>query len=206
MSLGFLDRFRQRTAPTVPPLHDGPAQVRAYWEALRQGVALPARASLDPRGLGGVLDRVFLAERIGKGLARVRIAGSELTQLAGTELRGLPLSCLFTQESRSLLALALEEAFSGPAIVEIDLGFDRTSNGLATARLILLPLQDEGTCHQLLGAIGMAKGTGVRKLQVLGRRSERLVQPPVICAPPAPETEPRMAGRHGHLRLVHFDG
>jgi hypothetical protein len=203
MSLGFLDRFRQRTAPSVPLLHEGPSQVRAYWEALRQGDALPLRAALDPRGLSGVLDRVFLAERIGKGLAQVRLAGSALTDLAGTELRGLPLSCLFTPESRPLLAQALEEAFTGPAIVEIDLGSDRGSTGLAIAKLILLPLQDEGDCRQLLGAVGMAPGTRTCKLQVLGRRSGRLEPPPVTRAQNVAEERP--TSRHGHLRLVQFD-
>jgi hypothetical protein len=203
MSLGFLDRFRQRTAPAAPLVHDGPSQVRAYWEALRQGDALPARAALDPRGLAGVLDRVFLAERIGKGLAQVRLAGSALSELAGTELRGLPLSCLFAPESRPLLAQALEEAFTGTAIVEIDLGSDRGSTGLAIARLILLPLQDEGDCHQLLGAVGMAPGTRACKLQVLGRRSEHFEPPPRTMAQPVAEERP--SSRHGHLRLVQFD-
>lgn len=40
MTLGFLDRFRQRTTPAVPLVNQGPSQVRAYWEALRQADAL----------------------------------------------------------------------------------------------------------------------------------------------------------------------
>lgn len=206
VTLGFLERLRQRTVPAVPPVHEGPSQVRAYWEGLRQGHDLPARAALDPRGLGGILDRVLLVERIGKGLAQVRIGGSTLTELAGTELIGLPLSCLFTPESRPLLALALEEAFTGPAIVEIDLGSDRGSAGLAIARLILLPLRHEGDRLQLLGAIGMAARTRACKLQVLSRRSERLVLPPAPCPPPVPAAEERTVRHHGHLRLVKFDG
>ncbi|OYW44709.1 MAG: hypothetical protein B7Z31_16160, partial [Rhodobacterales bacterium 12-65-15] len=68
MTLSFLDHFRSRTAPPVQvPVFDGLAQVRAYWEALRRPGILPARAALDPRGLGNVLDKVFLAERIGPG-------------------------------------------------------------------------------------------------------------------------------------------
>jgi hypothetical protein len=104
------------------------------------------------------------------------------------------------------LAQVLEEAFTRPSIVEIDLGSDRGSSGLAIARLILLPLQDEGDCRQLLGAFGMAKGTRACKLQVLGRRSERVVPPPDTFPPPAPVAQERPVGRHGHLRLVHFDG
>lgn len=202
MTLRFLDRLRQRDVVSVASL-DGPGQVRAYWEGLRRGAALPSRAALDPRGFGGVLDRVFLAERIGKGLAQVRIAGSALAGLAGTDLRGLPLSCLFTAESRPVLALALEEVFTGLAVADIDLGSDRDHGGLAVARLLLLPLQDEGDCRQLLGVVAMGPGMTACKLQVLARRSERLVLPvavPAALAPPLPEVR-----RHGHLRLVPLD-
>jgi hypothetical protein len=204
--LGFLDRLRQHGA-TVPPLElAGPSQVRGYWDGLRVGTALPSRAALDPRGLGGVLDRVFLAERIGTGLVQVRVAGSALAELAGTELKGLPLSCIFTPESRPLLAQAVEEVFAAPAVVEIDLGSDRGRAGLAMARLVLLPLQDEGDCRQLLGVFGLAEGAGAAKLQILGRRSERLTRPAPQRAPATePEPQPVPERRHRHLRLVHFN-
>jgi hypothetical protein len=205
MTPGFLDRLRQRNAPTAPSGLVGPSQVRAYWEALRREGNLPARAALDPRGFGGVLDRVFLAERIGRGLVQIRVAGSALTEWAGMDLRGLPLSCLFTPESRPLLALSVEEVFAAPAIAEIELGVDRGRTGLAVARLLMLPLEDEGDCRQLLGVIGFAAGLAVGKLQVLGRRSEPLTLPPVPVTTPSP-TGPvaRLQGQRGHLRLVHF--
>ena len=204
MTLGFLDR-RRCSAPSALAL-EGPSQVRAYWEGLRQGGALPSRAALDPRGFGGVLDRVFLAERIGKGLAQVRVAGSALADLGGTDLRGLPLSCLFASESRALLALALEEVFADPSVAELDLGSDRDRPGLAIARLVLLPLDDEGGFRQLLGVIGVRAGIRACKLQVLARRSERLTLPPKVAEVlPGPEPAASFAGRHRHLRLVRFD-
>lgn len=204
--LGFLDRLRQHGA-SIPPVElAGPSQVRGYWEALRVGAALPSRAALDPRGLGGVLDRVFLAERIGTGVVQVRVAGSALAELAGTDLKGLPLSCVFTPESRPLLAQAVEEVFAAPAVVELDLGSDRGRTGLPIARLVLLPLQEEGDCRQLLGVFGLAEGAGAGKLKILGRRSERLTVPepePTLIAEVAPQPMPER--RHGHLRLVHFN-
>jgi hypothetical protein len=206
MTLGFMDRLRQRAAPGMPWLTEGPAQVRAYWEAMRQAGGLPSRAALDPRGFGGVLDRVFLAERIGKGLVQIRIAGSALAELGGTDLRGLPLSCLFAAESRPLLALALEEVLAGPAVAEIELGSDRGRTGIAAARLVLLPLEDGGSRRQLLGAIGFAPGPGAGKFQILARRSERLTLPPEPAERPEPvPAAPPPAGRRGHLRLVTFD-
>jgi hypothetical protein len=200
MSIGFLDRFRPRTAAALPLVFHGPAQVRAYWEGLRQGSDLPFRASVDPRGLTGVLDRVFLAERIGKGLAQVSIGGSALAELAGADLRGLPLSCIFAPESRPVLAEAVEQVFAGPALAEIDLGSDRGRNGQAIARLVLMPLQDEGGRMQVLGVIGLAEGLRPCKLQVLARRTERLFLPQ-----PEPTRGAGPVQRHGHLRLVAFD-
>jgi hypothetical protein len=207
MTHGFLDRLRRHDAPAIPLQLAGPSQVRAYWEGLRQDGALPARSALDPRGFSGVLDRVFLAERIGNGLAQVRVAGSALTALAGTDLRGLPLSCLFTSESRPLLASALEEVFAAPAVAEMDLGSDRDRTGLAIARLILLPLEDDGDCRQLLGVVGFGPGITACKLQVLGRRSERLTVPSraAIQTPLVPGPAACVTGQRGHLRLVHFN-
>jgi hypothetical protein len=204
--LGILDRLRQRNAPALPLEVAGPAQVRAYWEGLRHAGALPSRAALDPRGFGGVLERVFLAEEIGRGLVQVRVAGSALTEIGGAELRGLPISCLFTSESRPVLALALEEVFAGPAVVEIDIGSDRDRTGLAIARLVLLPLDDDGGCRQLLGVVGFRAPIATCKFQLLARRSERIILPPrVVEVPPVVTQAARPAGHRGHLRLVQFE-
>ena len=201
MTLSFLDRFRPQRAATAQPWgFEGLAQVRAYWEGLRTATALPARAALDPRGLSGMLDRVFLAERIGKGLAQVRIAGSGLAEFAGMDVRGLPLSCLFAPESRHQLGLSLERAFDAPAVAELDLGSDRAAGGGLVARLLLLPLADEARAKRVLGAISFASATPARcKLQIRSWREERLVlpEPEIIEAPVQP------IRRFGHLSLVH---
>ncbi|MGL4237766.1 PAS domain-containing protein [Tabrizicola sp.] len=201
MTLTFLERLRPRRDGPAMPVFDGLAQVRAYWEALRDRASLPARAALDPRGLSGVLDRVFLAERIGRGLAQVRIAGSGLSDLAGVDLKGLPLSCLFASEARPLLAQVLEQAFTEPAVAEIDLGSDRGQTGIAIARLLLLPLADEAGGKVLLGALSFANGEAPRcKFEVLARREERvLLQPSPV--PQKVAAEP--IRRFGHLALVH---
>lgn len=212
MSLTFLDRFRPRPAAPAPQVFDGLAQVRAYWEGLRQPGALPGRAMLDPRGLSGMLDRLFLADRIGQGLAQIRIAGSSLTEFCSTDLRGLPLSCLFTPESRPILALGLERVFAEPAVAEFDLGSDRGRVGHCVARLMLLPLEGEGADRPVLGALAFGDGEAAApcKFQVLARREERIVPPAVqtrvlpLIPAFAPEEQPRPILRRGHLTLVHF--
>lgn len=204
MSLSFLDRFRPQRPAQPAVVFDGLAQVRGYWEGLRQGDVLPARAAIDPRGLTGVLDRVFLAERIGRGLVQVRIAGSGLADFAGMDVRGLPLSCLFAAESRTQLAVTIERVFSEPAVAEVDLGSDRAAGAGLVARLLLLPLADEGATKLILGAISFAPGpTAPCKLQIRSWRDERLPRAPTPTF--ATETPPvvQPIRRVGHLSLVH---
>ena len=203
MELSLLDlgRFRPRRM-AGPQVFDGPSQVRAYWEALRKGAAIPDRAQLDPRGLGGVLDRVFLAERIAKGLVQVRIAGSALTEIAGTDLRGLPLSCLFTAEARPLLAEALEAVAQGQAVVALDLaqGTART-----VAQLLLLPLQDGLNGRVVLGCLGTTGAVQPGKFDILRREEERLGQPASLTnqVPKRAQVDLTVLRRVRHLSLVH---
>jgi len=197
MTLNFLDRLRPRPAP--PPVFEGLAQARAYWEGLREDGGLPQRDRLDPRGMTGVLDRIFLAERIGRGLAQLRIAGSGLADFAGMDARGLPLSCLFTPEARPLLGQTVENVFDTPAIAEIDLASDRAGGGALLARLLLMPLADQGGRRLVLGAISFAPGARPCKLQILARREEALAVSADAPAIPVPQPI-----RHfGHLALVH---
>jgi hypothetical protein len=183
----------------VPPALPGPAQLRAYWEGLRAGAAIPHRQQLDPRGLDGVLDRVFLAEGIALGLVQVSIAGSALSALAGTDLRGLPLSCLFAPEGRPVLAEVLRLVLSGEGLAELDLASDRGRRGTLVARLVLLPLTDAGDRRLVLGAFGLTEGAAPGKFQVLARREERLCLPQA----PAPDLPPAPIRQRGHLALVH---
>ncbi|MCX7289320.1 MAG: PAS domain-containing protein [Rhodobacterales bacterium] len=201
MDFKLLDLGRLRPGRlAVPPVFDGPSQVRAYWEALRIGGALPDRAQMDPRGLGGVLDRVFLAERIARGLVQVRIAGSGLAELAGMDLRGLPLSCLFTAEARPQLAETLEAVAQGQALAELDLAMD-AGPGQVVARLLLLPLCDGADRRLVLGCLGTNGNLPTGKFRILSRQEERLELP---VAPPAPQlvAQPPLRQRP-HLTLVH---
>jgi len=186
--------------PAKAPAMQGLAEVRAYWEALRQDGGIPARSELDPRGLSTVLDRVFLAERLGTGLAQIRIAGNVLTDLAGMDARGVPLSCLFAAEARPRLAVLLERVFVGPIAAEIHLeaegGFGRRP---LAARLLLLPLRDAmGQQSLLLGCLALhgAVGRAPSRFRIVTAVEERLR----IDATPASAAVDRP---HSYLRLVH---
>ena len=82
-------------------------EVESYWMALCGAEDLPLRSEIDPRGIEGALEFAFLIERISPRLAKLRVAGSHLTDLMGMEVAGMPLSALFAPEDRERLAEAL---------------------------------------------------------------------------------------------------
>lgn len=192
-------------------------QAEAYWTALRRGGGIPQRSQLDPRGLQNLLPHAFIVERIAPTIARFRLAGQTVTGLAGMEVRGMPLSALFTPGSRNRIGATLESVFETPAIAELSLLSEtRHSRTAFEARMILLPLKTE------LGDISRALGVLVADKPAAGQSPVRfdmtgsLVRPVSGLRYPEgghPRTEAETApgfsapdqrpfGRVPHLKLV----
>ncbi|CUH82339.1 PAS domain protein [Tritonibacter multivorans] len=144
-----MDRFRSRT--TLSPLR----QAEAYWAGLRRGDEIPSRAQVDPRGLENILSQTFILERVAPGIARFRLAGQRVNELAGMEVRGMPLTAFFTADARKTVSAALENMFDEPSIIEMELQTEATRlRGSRTARMILLPLRsDLGDVSRALGVL-----------------------------------------------------
>lgn len=131
------------------------AQLEAYWEALRGNRLMPNRAEIDPRGIEQALEYSFIVERIAPGIARLRIAGSHLSDLMGMEVRGMPLTSFITPGSRRQLSDILEEVFETPATCSLHLHSDQGA-GMPPleARMVLMPLKsDLGDVSRILGAL-----------------------------------------------------
>ncbi len=142
-----IGRFRNKVS--VSPMR----QAEAYWQALRQGDDVPNRSQVDPRGLENILSQTFIVERIAPGIARFRLAGQKVNEMAGMEVRGMPLSAFFTPDARKQLGAAMEHMFETPAIVELSLLTESTrSHGPREAHILLLPLRsDLGDISRALG-------------------------------------------------------
>ena len=137
------------------PGHRVMAEVRAYWEALRKGRDVPVRSDIDPRGIENALEHAFIIERIAPGMARFRLAGMHLNDLMGMEVRGMPLTAMFSPVGRKRVAEALEACFNGPNVVEMTL---EAESGIGkppmTAKLLLLPLKsDLGDVNRAIGCL-----------------------------------------------------
>ena len=152
-------------------------QLRAfqrYWQSMRKGHDVPRRTDIDPRGIEAVLEHALIAEKIAPGLARLRIAGTHLTDLVGMEVRGMPLSTFIAPDHRPLLQDALTELFERPAMVELDLQAPgRMGAPEMTGRLLLLPLRsDLGDISRALGCFVTqgAIGRTPRRFRILNRK------------------------------------
>ena len=158
-------------------------EVRAYWDALRDDQDLPRREQINPHGMAGALHQVFMAERIAPGLARFRLAGMEINDLMGMEVRGMPLSALFDPAARARLAEVLENVMTSHRIVELDLEADRGIGRPALcARLVLLPLQGTaGEADLVLGCLACDGQIGrAPRRFVIARALESSIDAPAL--------------------------
>ncbi len=152
-----MNRFR--SGKTLSPIH----QAEAYWSALRTGMAVPRRSRIDPRGLENILEYTFILERIAPGIARFRLAGQHLNDLAGMEVRGMPLTTFFTAPARSQISAVLEHVFDTPSVGELTLtGTPARARTPVEARMILLPLEsDLGDVNRALGVLICDNASGL---------------------------------------------
>lgn len=162
--------MRLGSGKSVAPLNfPALAQVRAYWEGVRDEGRVPFRGQIDPRGIEDALGQSFLLERIAPGLARFRIAGMHLADLMGMDVRGMPVSAMVEPSARAGFAVALETVFAGPSMLEMELEAERGIGRPAlAARLLVLPLADE------LGLVRLALGCLVTD-GAMGRSPRRFV-------------------------------
>lgn len=154
------------------------AEVRAYWEGLRQGSELPRRDAIDPRGIAGALENTFMLERVAPGIARFRLAGMQLHDLMGMDVRGMPVSSLIEPQARIRMAEALESVFAGPGTLEIWLEGERGIGRPALeARMLLLPLTaNRGDTDLALGCLAIhgALGRAPRRFAIAGILGEKI--------------------------------
>jgi len=212
------DRRIRRRVPALLRVED-------YWESLKGSRLVPDRAEVDPRGLTGALEYAFVLERIAPGLARFRVAGMHLSDLMGMEVRGMPISAVFTPETRPELSRTLEAAFNEPARIRMQLrGEDGIGRPALTGEMTLLPLRsDGGEVNRALGAVTMDGGIGrqPRRLSITSINHKTLTgyaegpalehgAPSGFAEKPAGYTAPRKdPARHveerrpSYLRLVH---
>ncbi len=154
----------------------------AYWHALCKDGEIPVRSAIDPRGMESALEHAFLLERIAPGMAKIRVAGSHLSDLMGMDVTGMPISAMIAAEGRDAFASAVTQLFAEPAILRLSLkaqeGFGRPA---LSGEMIILPLRSD------FGEVTRALGAFVTDSRI-GRAPRRFTLENVDIAPAAPNT------------------
>lgn len=131
-------------------------QVLAYWSDLARGAGqVPQRKAVDPRALSGALPSVFLLESVAPGVARFRVAGSQICDLMGMEVRGMPLISIFAPKYRDEICEILQSVLDRTGQAQLVLaGESGYSRAPLEARMLILPLLDDyGRATRALGAL-----------------------------------------------------
>ena len=169
------------------------SQVEAYWEGLRGARLVPKRSEIDPRGIESALEHTFVLERIAPGMARIRIAGSHLSDLMGMEVRGMPLTSLITPPCRRQINDLLEDVCQRPAVCEMRLNAEiSVTKPQLEGRLLLLPLNsDLGDVSRILGCLVAQGEIGhtPRRFDVVGAKIRSVTAPSTLplAQTPAPK-------------------
>lgn len=164
-------------------------EMREYWDMLRKGRAIPARADVDPRAISRILDHAFILERIAPGAGRLRLAGRHLIDLMGMEVRGMPICAFLNTSSRGRFSDVLESVFKAPQIAHLTLeagaGYARPH---LKAQMLLLPLRsDLGDVTRALGCLVADGDPGVapRRFDLLADQVMPIIDGGTTIAPTA---------------------
>ena len=88
----------------------------AYWNAVRNGRIAPKRFEVDPSKISELLRETFIVECSGAETCRFRLAGTEVCQYFGRELRGEDLLSLWPPEDRRTMSATLETILGRGAV------------------------------------------------------------------------------------------
>lgn len=132
------------TSDQRAPASAGLDPLIAYWQRLRGGHRVPARADLDPSALGPWLHMAGLVDGGPTGRMRFRVGGQGLNQLLGVEARGMPLRSLFALGTRARLHDLALRVFSGPSMLTMTLIAPARAPAARPVQvpMVILPLRD----------------------------------------------------------------
>lgn len=153
----FTNGFDNRNAGCSSKMSDQIIlDLMSYWEGLRAGRIVPARAEIDPRAIKPALENTFILEKVRNGGPRIRLAGTKVCDLLAMELRGMPARSLIVQDNREEFETILNDVLWAPQIVELDIEAQDKDGREHRARMLLLPLKDhEGETSRVIGCVSL---------------------------------------------------
>ena len=184
------DRMKGMIHPQTRALH-------RYFEELRGNRAVPMRAEVDPRDMPCRAGNLFILEDLGRGQLRFRLAGSALTEVFGTELRGLNVRMMMEGRGRESFAALIEECLAEPGIGYLRLA--RADRPEDLWEMLLLPLRsDGGGIDRVLGSlVPLGAETPSRGRRALAFTIVEMSIRPIRAGRPALGPQPAQAPAEG---------
>jgi len=131
-----------------------------HWRTLCDDHDVPCRSQIDPRIFPEALENTFIFERISKGDFRTRLAGMNLCDMMGMEVRGQSAASFMQQSERMAIQQVLEQILTRPAIGELALAAKDLRGKTINLNMILLPLRSEsGEVNRIIGCISYPQKT-----------------------------------------------
>ena len=129
-------------------------QLFAYWDHIRNGRIAPRRFEIEPAKIANILRETFIAECTGLLGFRFRLAGTQICQEFGRELRGIDFLSFWSQQDRDSVASAVRMIMSDGAVGYGTFVARTGTGGEATFEFTLMPLIHTGSMiNRLLGSI-----------------------------------------------------
>ncbi|HEY1836148.1 MAG TPA: PAS domain-containing protein [Rhizomicrobium sp.] len=184
-----------------------------YWSRLRKGRDVPDQTDIDPRQIKRMLASIFILEAADPARPVYRLAGTNLCDRFGFELKGTSFLSHWEAQSRTGLVASLRQSLSSRQPICISSIASTAEHGMAELETILAPVS--------FGDTGPIRFLGITQvlsdpMPLAGKpiAFERLVSCQMIREdeplstynappPPMPPLEPiRSHPRAPHLRLV----
>ena len=150
--------------------HPGTQTLIDHWAALPEARRIPARAALDPLGLGRLVPQLFRADRAEAG-AVFRLAGAKVETLHGRPMSGVDWLMLWGADSRQLVASAVAQTFreARPVVMVAE------ADGLRGAlEIVIAPLRGPDGCADRLVGLYQPTTEQERRTEAVGPLIARL--------------------------------
>ncbi|GIU67587.1 PAS domain-containing protein [Candidatus Phycosocius spiralis] len=133
-------------------LHPESQAFLSSWQALSDLGSHHGGDSVLTRDASTIIDRIFLAQRVGEGVFTFKTIGTELKFWTGRDLRDHEVCSLFHGPDQALVRALLESAMSapGPALARA-IAFGAGVGQRAEIELAFLPLIEKGVGDRVLG-------------------------------------------------------
>ena len=129
-------------------------QLFSYWDAIRGDRIAPNRFEIEPSDIAGLLAEAFIIDCSGASTYRFRLAGTQICEQIGRELRGEELLDLWQGEDREAMAGLLHGVVQDGSVGIARFAAIADQERSAQFELTLMPLiHSSQTINRILGAI-----------------------------------------------------